>query len=41
MKYHGGWSLLEIYNLPIGLRNWLAERLTNQLKEEAENIKKK
>lgn len=34
MKYHGGWSLMELYNLPVGLRNWFAERLIKQLKEE-------
>jgi len=36
LKYYGGWSFLEAYNLPIGLRNWFMERLTEQKKKEAE-----
>tara|TARA_Y100000310_G_scaffold341606_1_gene441290 strand:- start:5164 stop:5370 length:207 start_codon:yes stop_codon:yes gene_type:complete len=42
MKYWGGWSFIEAYNLPVGLRKWFVERLAKQLekeKEEAENIK--
>lgn len=39
LKYHGGWSLIETYNMPIGLRNWLTERLIKQLKEESEQMK--
>jgi len=41
LKYHGGWSLIESYNLPIQLRKWFIERLLKQIKEEAEAIKKK
>lgn len=40
LKYHGGWSFTELYNLPIGLRNWFAERLAKQFKDEAEAAKK-
>ena len=40
LKYHGGYSLFESYNLPIGLRNWFVDRLKKQLEEEAEAIKK-
>jgi hypothetical protein len=40
LKYHGGWSFIELYNLPIGLRNWFTERLSKQLKDEREAIKK-
>ena len=36
MKYHGGWSFTELYNLPVALRNWFADRLIKQLKEESE-----
>jgi hypothetical protein len=36
LKYYGGWSLIELYNLPIGLRKWFVERLQKQMKEEAE-----
>ena len=39
MKYYGGWSFTELYNLPIGLRNWFADRLLKQLKEESESSK--
>jgi len=41
LKYHGGWSLIEAYNLPIQLRNWFVERLAKQIKEESDSIKKK
>jgi len=35
LKYSGGWSFSEAYNLPLGLRTWFVERLSQQL--EAEN----
>ena len=34
LKYHGGWSFTEAYNLPIGLRNWFVERLAKQFEDE-------
>lgn len=40
MKYFGGWGLLEIYNLPILIRNWFSERLLKQLKDEEEAYEK-
>ncbi len=43
MKYSGGWSFAEAYNLPIGLRKWFFDRLIRQLeaeKESAENASK-
>jgi hypothetical protein len=40
MKYHGGWSFIESYNLPVGLRNWFLKRLADQLKNEADQIEK-
>jgi len=40
MKYHGGWSFFEAYNLPVTIRRWFLERLTKQLNEEAAEIKK-
>tara|TARA_A100001515_G_scaffold144085_1_gene147079 strand:- start:468 stop:719 length:252 start_codon:yes stop_codon:yes gene_type:complete len=40
LKYHGGWSLIEAYNLPIKLREWFLTRLTKQLEKEAEENKK-
>jgi len=38
LKYSGGWSFTEAYNLPIGLRIWFIERLVKQLKAEKEAI---
>mgnify|MGYP003141654750 CR=1 FL=1 len=38
LKYSGGWSLTESYNLPIGLRKWFVERLLKQIKAENEAI---
>ena len=38
LKYNGNWSFIEIYNLPIGLRNWFTERLKKQLEYEKEQI---
>ena len=34
MKHYGGWSFIEVYNLPIGLRHWFYERLVKQYEEE-------
>jgi len=38
MKYYGGWSFLEAYNLPIGLRNWFFERLVKQKESEEDQL---
>lgn len=38
LKYSGGWSLAEAYNLPIGFRKWFVERLIKQLEIEKEAI---
>ena len=38
LKYSGGWSLAEAYNLPVGLRKWFVERLVKQLESEKEAI---
>lgn len=40
MKYSGGWSFSEAYNLPVGLRKWFVERLVKQLELEADAMKK-
>jgi len=40
LKYHGGWSFTEAYNLPIKIRKWFVDRLIQQLKEEKEEIEK-
>jgi len=34
LKYSGGWSFSEAYNLPVGLRKWFVERLLKQLEDE-------
>ena len=38
LKYAGGWSFSEAYNLPIGLRDWFTKRLMKQLQSEKEAI---
>tara|TARA_B100000683_G_scaffold232086_1_gene233941 strand:- start:21 stop:263 length:243 start_codon:yes stop_codon:yes gene_type:complete len=38
LKYAGGWSFSEAYNLPIGLRRWFVQRLSKQLTDEKEAI---
>jgi len=40
LKYYGGWSFTEAYNLPIVLRNWFLERLSRQFEIEKENIER-
>jgi hypothetical protein len=40
LKYSGGWSFSEAYNLPIGLRLWFVERLVKQLQDEQAAINK-
>ncbi len=44
LKHFGGWSLIELYNLPVGLRLWFLKRLEKQFeqeKKEAEKANKK
>jgi len=38
MKYHGNWSFIEAYNLPIVLRIWFLDRLTEQFEKEKEQL---
>jgi hypothetical protein len=38
LQYVGGWSFIEAYNLPIGLREWFVKRLTKQIEMENEKI---
>ena len=40
LKYSGGWSFTEAYNLPVGLRNWFVQRLQQQLKDESDSMKR-
>jgi len=39
LKYYGGWSFIEAYNLPVGLRIWFLERLKDQIEKENEAMK--
>jgi len=38
LKYHGGWSFIEAYNLPVGLRKWFVHKLLEQIKKESEAV---
>jgi len=40
LKYYGGFSILETYNFPIGLRDWFCKKLIKQKEIEAEEFKK-
>ena len=40
LKYHGGWSFIEAYNLPISIRIWFVDRLAKQFETEADQIEK-
>lgn len=34
LKHHGGWSFIEVYNLPIQIRRWFLKRLIKQFEDE-------
>jgi hypothetical protein len=40
LKHHGGWSFIEAYNLPIGLRHLFVKRLSKHFEEEKKQIEK-
>lgn len=40
LKYHGGWSFIEAYNLPVGLRTWFITKLQEQFELENELAEK-
>ena len=40
LKHFGGWSFIEAYNLPVGLRDWFVERLKKQFEEESREFEK-
>ena len=40
LKYHGGWSFIEAYNLPVKLREWFLKRLQKQFTDEKEQYDK-
>ena len=40
LKHYGGWSLSELYTLPIGLRKWWLERTIQEYEKEKEEYEK-
>lgn len=40
LKYYGGWSFIEAYNLPVKLRNWFLHKLNDQMEKEKEAMEK-
>jgi hypothetical protein len=40
LKYHGGWSFIEAYNLPVKIRTWFLLRLQKQFEEEKQQMEK-
>ena len=38
LKYYGGWSFMEAYNLPVKLRLWFLQRLQKQMEAEREQM---
>ena len=40
LKYHGGWSFTEAYNLSIQIRRWFLQRLQKQFEFESDEIEK-
>tara|TARA_Y100001937_G_scaffold122320_1_gene182846 strand:- start:478 stop:645 length:168 start_codon:yes stop_codon:yes gene_type:complete len=40
LKLHGGWSFIEAYNLPVGLRTWFLDKLTEHFEKQKEAIEK-
>jgi hypothetical protein len=40
LKYFGGWSFMEAYNLPVQIRLWFLERLSKQIQDENEQHEK-
>jgi len=40
LKHFGGWSFIEAYNLPVGLRLWWLKRMNKQAEEEKKEMDK-
>lgn len=40
LTYHGGWSFIEAYNLPVQLRNWFVSRLGKHFEDEKKAMDK-
>jgi len=40
LKFHGGWSFTEAYNLPLKIRLWFLKRLMKHFEHEKEEYEK-
>jgi hypothetical protein len=40
LKHYGSWSLIELYNLPVGLRDWWLNRTLEEYEKEKERHEK-
>tara|TARA_Y100001938_G_scaffold149482_1_gene236459 strand:- start:5422 stop:5586 length:165 start_codon:yes stop_codon:yes gene_type:complete len=40
LKHYGGWSLFELYNLPVGLRQWWLKRTIEEYEKEKKAMDK-
>jgi hypothetical protein len=40
LKHHGGWSFMEAYSLPVGLRLWFLKRLEKHFEQEKKEMEK-
>jgi hypothetical protein len=40
LKYYGGWSFFEAYNLPLLIRRWFIDRLVEEKNKEKEAYEK-
>ena len=40
LKHYGGWSLFELYNLPVGLREWWLKRTIEEYEKEKKEMDK-
>jgi hypothetical protein len=38
LKLHAGWSFIEAYNLPVGLRLWFVDKLAEHFEQRKEAI---
>jgi hypothetical protein len=40
LKHYGGWSLTELYTLPVGLRTWWINRTMKEYEKQKEEMDK-
>ena len=40
LKHYGGWSMFEMYNLPVGLREWFLKRTLEEYEKEKKAMEK-